>query len=159
MLSEAALIIQILSNIAVILTIILVLFQVREASNQNRKLERTLQFSSYEKMVQYHTESRINFLLPDHELLQWYLRTRGINTGNETKNKITLYVLVKIDVHEYMFLQYSGGTLGAEPWGGWKNVLKKDFSLNEFRDIWPAVRNYYAPSFRTLVDHEIASSG
>jgi hypothetical protein len=139
MLSELAPIIQILSNIAVIATIILILFQVREASRQTRRLEKTLEFSSYERMIQYHTESRVNFLLPNPELLRWFLQTRGIDSGNEIDNKIKLYILVKIDVHEYMFLQHSEGTLGAEPWGGWENVLKRDFSLNEFRGIWPAV--------------------
>jgi hypothetical protein len=149
-------IIQLLSNIVVIFTIVFVWLQVRELSRQADKLDKTLKFSSYERMMQHHTESSVNFLLPNPELLRWFLQTRGIEPGDENQNKMKLYILVKIGVHEYAYLQHSEGTIGIEPWSGRRDVMKADFKLKEIREVWDAAKHFYAPSFRVFVDRECA---
>jgi hypothetical protein len=90
MTQEFGQIIQILSNIVVIFTIIFVWLQFRELSRQADKLDKTLKFSSYERMMRHNSDSSVNFLLPNPELLRWFLQTRGIEPGDENQNKMKI---------------------------------------------------------------------
>ena len=67
-----------------------------------------------------------------------------------------MYILVKLGVHEYAYLQHSEGTIGAESWAGRKDIMKIDFKLMEVKEVWDATKHFYAPSFRAFVDREIA---
>lgn len=85
-------------------------------------------------------------------MLRWYLSTRGYKTSTHEQNKRALYILIKLESYEGLYLSHTDGILRSDIWQAWLEVLKVDFEISEFRSIWPAAKRFYAKPFVNLVD-------
>ena len=148
-------IVQSVTILLLVTTIIVSWRQLKESARQTQELKAALKDSAYLQMIQNQTDSRISFFLQYPDLLKWHLTTRGFETQGETADRIRLYVLVKLDMHENMYLKHLDGTLGHEPWAAWHNVMKCDFGVPEFQEVWNKVHVFYAPSFTGHVRNEL----
>ena len=70
-------------------------------------------------------------------------------------NRRTLYVLIKLDEHEENYLSYEGGFLPENVWTAWLEVLKADFNIRDFREVWVNGKRFYATSFVEFIDNSI----
>jgi len=91
----------------------------------------------------------------DHDLLRWYLSSRGYPTSTDEANKRRLYVLTRMDIHQLNFMNYESGFLGNEFWSAWRNVLVTDLRIPEFAELWPMLRTFYAPRFVAFCDEAL----
>lgn len=144
-------IIQSVATLLLVVTILITWRQLKETARQTKNLEATLRGSAYQQMIQNQTDSRVAFFLQYPDLLRWHLMTRGFESKSETADRIRLYVLVKLDMHENMYLKHLEGSLGEEPWAAWQHVMEVDFSIHEFQEVWGKVDTFYAPVFREHV--------
>jgi hypothetical protein len=108
-------------------------------------------------MIQDQTNSRVSFFLQYPDLLKWHLETRGHKSGGETADRIKLYIVVKLDFHENMYLRHLDGSLTEEPWAAWHRVMEVDFSIEIFQEVWEKEKQFYAPAFRSFVDKELVA--
>lgn len=150
-------IIQTITTLLLIVTILLTYRQLRETAKQTKKIEATLQSSAYQQMIQDQTNSRVSFFLQYPDLLKWHLETRGHTPAGETADRIRLYIMVKLDFHENMYLRHRDGSLTEEPWAAWHRVMQVDFTIDLFQEVWEKEKQFYAPAFRGFVDRELLS--
>lgn len=147
--------IQTVAAALVFLALILNVLQLRHVANQSAALRRSLEQAAYGSLVDKHVESRTAYFLNDPELLAWHLSTRGYKSTSAERNKRRLYVLVKLEAHENNFLSYVAGLLNDEVWAAWRTVMEHDFAIDEYQEVWPVAKKFYAASFATFVDNEI----
>ncbi len=147
--------IQTVAVVLVFLALILNVLQLRQVARQSTALRRSLEQGAYGSLVGTHLGSRTTYFLNDPELLAWHLSTRGYKSTSFEENKRRLYVLVKLEAHENNFLSYTTGLLADEVWAAWQTVMQHDFAIDEYRDIWPVAKKFYATSFGVFVENEI----
>jgi hypothetical protein len=99
-----------------------------------------------------HDEYRTAFMKDDRRMLRWYLSARGYRTSTHENNKRTLYVIIKLETHEGLYLSHMDGILRQSIWEAWLEVLKADLRIPEFRSTWPAAKRFYAKPFADFVD-------
>ena len=128
--------------------------QTRETARQAAVATTALKQAAYQSMLAGQTEYRALYINTP-SMMEWYLRSRGYDVGSEENNKRTLFALVRLNTHESTFLGHAGGLLDDDIWGGWRNVIRTDFAIPEFRSVWPRAKLFYAPSFVAFVDREI----
>jgi hypothetical protein len=130
--------------------------QTIEAGRQSTLVGASLQQNAYRMLVDNSNSGRIAFFLDNPHLLRWYLSSRGLASRSHRVNQRILYAVVKLDSHEANYLSYAAGLLNEEMWNAWRRVLEVDFSIAEFRLVWPNVKEFYAGSFVKYVDEKIA---
>jgi hypothetical protein len=145
--------IQSLSLLLVTGALIVSILQTRAVAHQARHAARALQDATHQSFVRNQNGSRENFFLDHPELLSWHLSTRGYPATNAAENLRRLFVLNKFEIHEYNYLSHKAGQFSDDIWAGWKNVMYVDFSqVPEFREIWPAAKQFFAPSFVEFIE-------
>lgn len=147
--------IQTVAAALVFLALILNALQLRQVARQSMALRQSLEQGAYGSLVGTHLESRTTHFLNDPELLAWYLSTRGYKSTSSEENKRRLYVLVKLESHEDSFLSHASGLLADEVWAAWRTVMVHDFVIDEYQEVWPVAKNFFATSFAMFVDNEI----
>ncbi|MBG0561129.1 hypothetical protein [Actinoplanes aureus] len=110
---------------------------------------------AYAALTRNQTDHRTEIFRDDHDLLRWYLSSRGYPTLTDEANKRRLYVLTRMDIHQLNFMNYESGFLSHEFWSAWKNVLVTDLRIPEFAELWPMLRNFYAPTFVAFCDEAL----
>jgi hypothetical protein len=143
------------SLIGVVVALMLSIRQLREMSVQTRSMTRTLEQTVYQQQLRAHADYRSLFFKDDPQLLAWHLRTRGYPVRDPEGNRRTLYVLIKLDEHEENYLSYSGGFLPGDVWTAWLEVLKADFRVRDFKEVWVNGKRFYATSFVDFIDNSI----
>ena len=147
--------IQIIAAAFVFLALVLNILQLRQATRQSAAFLRSLEQGAYGALVNKNLETKMTHFLVDPELLAWFLSTRGYLSTSFEENKRRLYVLVELESHESNFLSHVNGLLADEVWAAWKTVMEHGFATDEYREMWPVARKFYAVSFVTFVDNEI----
>jgi uncharacterized membrane protein len=102
--------IQSLSLLLVAGALIASIFQTRAVAHQARQATTALQATTHQSFVHNQNGSREAFFLDRPELLSWHLSSRGYPETNAAENLRRLYVLNKLDIHEYNYLFVQGGT-------------------------------------------------
>ena len=150
---------QLISLIAVVVTLLVTLAQTRQVARQTRELsyqtkslQGSLEQSIYQSVNSAHDEYRTMLMKDDRRMLSWYLSTRGYATSGHQANKRTLYVIIKLETHEGLYLSYADGILRQSVWEAWEEVLKADLKIPHFRSTWPAAKRFYAKPFADFVD-------
>jgi hypothetical protein len=145
--------VQVMSLGAVLCALLVSALQTRILARQNRALSKSLSQGAYGSVARTGIEMREIFFLDDPEMLKWHLRARGLPcTDSQLKNKMYLYVLVKLDAHEGHFLDHKNGLLSDQIWLAWRRVIESDMSVDEFRRAWPAARHFYEETFVDYID-------
>jgi hypothetical protein len=145
--------IQSLSLLLVAGALIASIFQTRAVARQARQATIALQATTHQSFVHNQNASRQAFFLDHPDLLSWHLSSRGYRSTNAEENQRRLYVLIKLDIHEYNYLSFRAGHFRDDIWSGWMNVMHEDFSrVPEFREIWSVARKLYAPSFVNFIE-------
>ncbi|GIG68592.1 hypothetical protein [Phytomonospora endophytica] len=124
--------------------------QAREAADQTRAARQALERTGYQGFMRAQADWRSFTYVRDPELLRWHLQIRGYPVDTDEANRRTLYVLLKLDVHEESFLSRRSGLLDDDIWVPWQRVLDADLRVPEFISLWSFARPFYAQSF---VDH------
>jgi hypothetical protein len=156
---------QLISLIAVVVTLLATLAQTRqvarqtrELSHQTRSLQGSLEQSIYQSVNSAHDEYRTALMKDDRHMLRWYLSTRGYAVSSHQENKRTLYVIIKLETHEGIYLSHIDGTLRQSVWEAWLEVLRVDLEMPHFRSTWPAAKRFYAKPFAEFVDELMLNS-
>lgn len=145
---------QSLATVFVAVTVFLTWRQLKESTRQTRNLEETLRCSVYQEIVRSPRELWASFF-DDPELLRWYLTSRGIQAKEDVDNKIALFIILKLDYYENLYLQVKQGNITRDAWSGWEKTMKTDFQEAAFKEIWSKVNSLYASSFRSFVNTEL----
>jgi hypothetical protein len=98
-----------------------------------------------------HSTNRIAFLKDDPKMLRWHLSTRGYRVSTSQQNKRSLFIAIKLEAFEGLYLSHADGILRPEVWEAWLEVLKADCAIPEFRYTWPAAKRFYAKPFVDFV--------
>ena len=146
---------QFASLLVVAVALLLTIRQIHEMSVQNHSMLKSLEQNSYKRLIQTNTTQRTAYLKDDAELLSWHLRTRGYATGKHDQNKRTLWLLVRLDVHEENYLEYLRGMLQESVWLPWVEVMRADFAVAEFPRVWANARRFFSDQFVRLVDADL----
>lgn len=157
------------SNIAAFAAIILALFSLLfvflGSRSKSRSSETTTeprtdldQRTGYLSFMRSQADWRSFTYVGDPALLRWHLEIRGYPVGDNDANRRTLYVLLKLDVHEETFLNHRNGCLDDDIWVPWQRVLRADFTVPEFIDLWPIAKPFFAQSFVAHVDEHIRNN-
>ncbi len=156
---------QLISLIAVVITLLVTLMQTRQVARQTRELsyqtkslQGSLEQSIYQSVNSAHDEYRTMLMKDDRRMLSWYLSTRGYAISNHQENRRTLYVIIKPETHEGIYLSYMDGLLRQNVWEAWQEVLKADLKIPHFRSTWPAAKRFYAKLFTDFVDELMLNS-
>ena len=156
---------QLISLIAVVITLLVTLVQTRQVARQTRELayqtkslQGSLEQSIYQSVNSAHDEYRTMLMKDDRRMLSWYLSSRGYSISSLQENKRTLYVIIKLETHEGLYLSYMDGVLRLSVWEAWQEVLKADLKMPHFRSTWPAARQFYAKPFADFVDELMLNS-
>jgi hypothetical protein len=144
---------QLLSELLVVAALTLTLLQLREANRQNRAFFATFRHNGH---VTGREDLRLTFFREDPELLSWYLRSRGYETSTPMEDRRRLYILAKLNLHESRFINHQSGVLGDESWSAWLQVVRGDFALPEYREVWETARRIYSSSFVAFIDEQAA---
>lgn len=146
---------QTVSLLGVAIALLMNARQIREMTSQAHSMLRSLEQSAYQQQIRTHADYRALFFKDDARLLSWHLHTRGYTALSHRRNKRSLYVLVKLDEHEANYLSYTGGLLAENVWQAWHEVIKADFGVPEFREVWTNAKRFYVASFAQFIDNEI----
>jgi hypothetical protein len=156
---------QSISLITVAVTLVVTAVQSRQAIKQTRSLakqteyvQRTLEQSAYQTLNTGH-DLRTVFFKDDASMLRWYLSERGYPVSSHRNNKCTLYLQIKLDIHENNYLNYKKGSLPDEVWQAWYEVLSVDAQISEFRTVWHAAKGFYEGSFVQFIDSLLQPGG
>jgi hypothetical protein len=149
---------QSISLILVSAALIVSALQFRQLVKQNATLATTARKSAYDALAATQAQSRIAFFANKPKLLSWYLKTRGLSSTDPDNDQRKLYVMYKLDQHEYNFVNYKEGLLSEEVWASWRKVLERDMAIPEFREVWTvAPGRRYVDSFEGLVNEIICT--
>ena len=147
--------IQIIAASLVSVALVLNVLQLYQVARQSAVLLRSLERGAHGSLVNKNLETKTTHFLFDQELLAWHLSGRGYNSTSFEENKRRLYVLVELESHESNFLSHASGLLAGELWAAWKTVMAHGFATDEYREMWPVARKFYAASFGIFADNEI----
>lgn len=133
------------SGVAVLVTLVLLLVQLRQTNRNQRAL-----------MQQGRAAQQVDLLLrcADEKLSAVRLKSAaGDLTMTEQEIDMALYVWLAIwRSLEDGFLQYKSGTLGLQSFQSDTSILRFLFTYPSLRATWRLVRDRYAPQFREYVD-------
>ena len=135
-----------LSGMAVLITLVLLLVQLRQTNRNQRAL-----------MQQGRAAQQVDLLLrcADEKLTAARLKSAaGDLTMTDQEVDTALYVWLAIwRSLEDGFLQYKSGTLGPQSFQSDTAILQFLLTYPSLRATWRLVRERYAPQFRDYVDH------
>ncbi|GAA2025559.1 hypothetical protein GCM10009839_24650 [Catenulispora yoronensis] len=143
---------QSISLLAVAGALIITVRQAREMASQTRSMSKSLEQSSYRRLIAANTSQRSVYLKDDPDLLAWHLGSRGYPEGNYEQNKQTLWLLVRLDQHEENYLENLRGMFPDGVWAPWVEVMRADFAVPEFPAVWSNARRFFSPQFITFID-------
>ena len=126
--------------------------QTKELTGQTDSIRKSLEQGAYQTANAAHDLHRVELFRDDPRLLQWYLGSRGYKAHSKRRNMRTLYIILKLEIHEGNYLNHKNGTLSDEMWEAWSEVLKADLQSQDFRLTWPNARRFYARTFAEFVD-------
>lgn len=152
---EISALVQSIVSLLIIITLYFTWRQVKEASDQSSRMAEGNISTTYRRLTENHKSLWISFFLNDFELRKWILESRGFENFDQTTSKIFLYSILKLDSHENLHWEYVNKILPQEAWNGWVNVIKKDFSTEEFQLTWRIVNGQYSPSFQKFINNKI----
>ncbi|WP_127501283.1 hypothetical protein [Actinoplanes solisilvae] len=126
--------------------------QAREVTRQSRITGRALEQSAHLGLVGHSSDSLTFLITSEPRMLEWFLRTRGIPTGDHERNKLLMFLFIRADIHESNYISYLEDSLSDDIWLGWLEVVRSDCATREWALIWPAVKRYYSARFVAFVD-------
>jgi hypothetical protein len=154
---------QIISLLAVVVALLLNYRQARETAKQATEASKQVTVSTtmmrqdaYRQMTNYGANFNAILFQSGEDLLQWFLASRGIPTGTHEQNLRHMFMFVRMDVHESVYLSHKEDFLEDSAWEAWRQVLLADAATVEFRAVWRAACLHYVGDFRSYVDSIVA---
>jgi hypothetical protein len=132
--------------------------QTKHLADQNKSLASSLTQGAHVALTRNQIDHRTMFFHDDENLLDWYLSSRGYPSSTFDANKRRLYVLTRMDMHQLNFVNYEAGFLAHDFWQSWKTVVETDLKIPEFAELWPILRNFYAPGFVKFCDRTLSAN-
>lgn len=146
------------------LTLVLFLLQTRHLGSQTKMLARSLEYSSYLKLLDYLNDVS-KLAIEDSKVKEIFSELHFVKdslteNSNLSMEKIGLAWLV-INRYEAAFVGNQLGVLPEGEWEVWKDRLKKDAQLSFVRDVWKDDVSFFAynQGFRRLMNDLVATSG
>lgn len=146
------LIVQSVSTLLVLIALLISLSQSRALVRQNKTMSTELSDSVYDSLMTAHISLRSTFFKDDPELLAWHLQSRGYRSTTDVDNRKRLYALVKLDLHEAIFLRHHAGAISLPVFEAWTEVLRADVGTPTFVDVWANGHRFYETTFQAHVD-------
>ena len=150
---------QVVSLAAVVVALLFNYGQTREAANQAKEASRqvivstsALKRGAYQELTGYAATFNSVLFNSGPDLLAWFLSSRGIPTSSHEQNLRHMYIFVRMDVHESVFMSRMEQLLEDDVWVGWKKVIEADAATPEFRTVWSVAEKFYAVRFATFVN-------
>jgi hypothetical protein len=150
---------QVVSLAAVVVALLFNYGQTREAANQAKEASRQVVLSTsalkrgaYQELTGYAANFNSVLFTSGPDLLSWFLSSRGIPVSAHEENLRHMFIFVRMDVHESVFMSRMEQLLEDDVWVGWKNVIEADVATPEFRTVWTVAEKFYAVRFATFVN-------
>jgi hypothetical protein len=152
---------QVVSLAAVVVALLFNYSQTREAANQAKEASRqvilstsALKRGAYQELTGYGANFNIVLFNSGPDLLSWFLASRGIPASPQSheENLRHMFMFVRMDVHESVFMSRTEQLLEDDVWEGWKNVIEADVATPEFRTVWTVAERFYAVRFAAFVN-------
>ena len=150
---------QVVSLAAVVVALLLNYRQARETARQAKEASKQVAISvsmskqeAYRQLTNYGANFNAILFQSGDDLLSWFLSSRGIPVGSHEQNLRSMYMFVRMDVHESVYLSHQDSFLDDNAWGAWRRVVEADVSTPEFRAVWQAVAEHYVAAFGVFVD-------
>jgi len=109
-----------------------------------------------EELVRYGADFTYEALAEDPELLAWFLASRGFRSNSVVENRKSLFLFVRLDLHEANYHAFLTGAVTEDAWLAWLPTMKLDLAMPEMPRVWNAVRGVFSATFVSLVDACIA---
>jgi hypothetical protein len=157
---------QIVSLAAVVVALLFNYNQTREAANQAKEASRqvivstsALKRGAYQELTGYGANFNSVLFTSGPDLVSWFLSSRGIPVSSHEQNLRHMFMFVRMDVHESVFMSRAEQLLADDVWAAWKNVLEADAKTPEFRTVWTVAEKFYAERFAAFVNALIHEPG
>lgn len=142
--------------------LVVFVYQTRHLGTQTRMLTRSLEYSSYNKLVDHLNDvSRLH--IQDAEVQAIFEEMPFIRKSVQQDPRLAIDKIglawIIINRYEAAFVGHQLGVLPAGEWDVWRERLIKDLSLPFVRDVWVNdVKNFkYNAKFTQLMDDIISS--
>jgi hypothetical protein len=151
-------VVQTVSFVAAVIALLVSLRQNREMARQTASALISLRQTTHQELVRYGADFTFEALAGDPELLAWFLAGRGFPSAGELENRKSLFLWVRLDMHEANYHAFRTGATTESVWLAWLPTMKLDFALPEFPRVWQAVREVFSADFAALVDRSISEA-
>jgi hypothetical protein len=149
---------QVLGLVAITIALFLNYKQARETGRQANEASKQVDLSTsivnqeaYRQLTAYGANFNAMLFNASEDLLAWYLSSRNIPVGSHDANLRHLFIFVRMDVHEAVYLSHTSERLDKSAWSAWTKVIEADAATSEFRAVWQAVRHQYMSEFAAFV--------
>lgn len=150
-------VVQVISLLAVIMALLLSVWQNREAARQSASALASLRQATHEELVRYGADFTYDALIRDGELLAWFLASRGFTPSGEVENRKRLFLWVRLDMHEANYHAFRIGAITEDVWQDWLPSVVLDLAMPEAPEVWKTVRSVFSAKFVVLVDDVLAA--
>ena len=160
---------QIISLGAITVALFLNYKQARHTGRQATETSKQVQLSasivkqdSYRRLTDYGTTFNAVLLSGNQDLLAWFLASRQIPVSSHDMNLRHMFMFVRMDVHQAVYVSHTSGDLEENAWASWLKVIESDVATAEYRTVWRAVNDHYIVEFATFITaliHEQEATG
>ena len=156
-------IIQAVSLLAVVVTLLLSLKQNREMVKQTQEATRqtaaaasSLRRDSIHGMIHHVLDFTYAAMARDPALLSWFLAVRGFPPNlTDEENHRHLFLWMRLGMHQSHFMERMDGLISDDVWGYWLTVIQYDVGSPGFDTVWKAIAHTYVLEYRAFIDNLI----
>ncbi|HZM78519.1 MAG TPA: hypothetical protein VFC19_22560 [Candidatus Limnocylindrales bacterium] len=149
-------IVQAVSFLAVIIALMLSVWQNKEAARQTSSVVASLRQATHEELIRHGLDFTYEALTKDPELLAWFLTSRGFPPGNEAENRKRLFLFARFDMHDATYHAFITGATAEDVWCDWLPTVRLDLAMREAPAVWNAIRSVFSPNFAAVIDDLLA---
>jgi hypothetical protein len=116
----------------------------------------TLRQGAYQQLTGYGADFHTILFTSGPDLVEWFLSSRGIAVASHEENLRRMFMFVRMDVHESIYLSHLANLLEDDIWRGWQQVVESDVATPQFRTVWGNAKKYYSVRFGEFIDSVIS---
>jgi hypothetical protein len=147
-------VVNVIIAIATVIALLLVYREFKEMKFQSISLERSIQASTYQALLD--SERALTDKMSEKEdFLQEYFASLDLDIPNVPPDHIRL-LSATTAFNENLYFQSERGAIPASVWPAWRRFLKDLYSGPLMRCVWPYIKHWYYDSFVEYIDQLIA---
>lgn len=131
-LKKAALLSEIIGGLAVVVTLIFLVFEIRNNTN-------SIQSQAYQNLIFELNDTRRDYFLDDISQIIQKRRTQA-ELSEDEQFKIAQANQIKWSVYETAYFAYKLGTLGSDGWSRFEIAICRNYEID--KDLWSIDRVY-----------------